>query len=246
MSVLERSLASCASPFGHDVLLLSKIEADWLAGRFDAVLDEAPALQEGLEVLAALARARTAFEAERAHLELRDIRVGAFAAAVDAELVGLSASGRGDVRACELLVDAAGLWAGHVVRCELACLWEAGEAARRVGRRDRARQVLLDAGRRCESLGFVPLHRRIQRSLRLLGEDTPGARGRQGALTAREREVMTLVAEGLSTRAIAARLLISPATVDTHVRAVRDKLGARTRAEAVLATGLVDAAADRR
>lgn len=53
------------------------------------------------------------------------------------------------------------------------------------------------------------------------------------ALTAREREVLSLVAAGLSSERIGRRLGISPATVRTHVEHVRGKLGARTRAEAV-------------
>ena len=53
-------------------------------------------------------------------------------------------------------------------------------------------------------------------------------------LTAREREVVGLLAEGLSTASIASRLGISPATVRTHVEHARGRLGARTRAEAVV------------
>jgi DNA-binding CsgD family transcriptional regulator len=52
-------------------------------------------------------------------------------------------------------------------------------------------------------------------------------------LTDREREVLEHVAEGLTTREIARQLEIRPATVRTHVEHAREKLGARTRAEAV-------------
>lgn len=52
-------------------------------------------------------------------------------------------------------------------------------------------------------------------------------------LTPREQEVLALVAEGLNSAAIGVRLSISPATVRTHVEHAREKLGARTRAEAV-------------
>jgi DNA-binding NarL/FixJ family response regulator len=61
-------------------------------------------------------------------------------------------------------------------------------------------------------------------------------------LTAREREVVTLVAGGLSNHQIAARLVISPATAKTHVSRAMLKLGASHRTQlAVLAyeTGLV-------
>ncbi len=54
------------------------------------------------------------------------------------------------------------------------------------------------------------------------------------ALTARERAVLTLVAEGLTDREAAARLGIRPSTVRTHVEHARDKLGAKTRAQAAM------------
>ncbi len=53
-------------------------------------------------------------------------------------------------------------------------------------------------------------------------------------LTPREREVLTLVAQGLSSPKIAERLGVSAATVRTHVEHARGRLGASTRAEAVL------------
>lgn len=53
------------------------------------------------------------------------------------------------------------------------------------------------------------------------------------ALTDREREVLTLVARGLSNSEIATELFISPATAKTHVSRVMMKLGARDRAQLV-------------
>ncbi|MEU0572312.1 response regulator transcription factor [Nonomuraea sp. NPDC005983] len=54
------------------------------------------------------------------------------------------------------------------------------------------------------------------------------------ALTDREREVMTLVAAGLSNDEIAARLVLSPATAKTHVSRIMTKLGTRDRAQLVV------------
>jgi DNA-binding NarL/FixJ family response regulator len=54
------------------------------------------------------------------------------------------------------------------------------------------------------------------------------------ALTEREREVMGLVAEGLSNEEIADRLFVSPATAKTHVSRAMVKLGARDRAQLVV------------
>ncbi|MFB7877519.1 response regulator [Nocardia sp. NPDC056064] len=54
------------------------------------------------------------------------------------------------------------------------------------------------------------------------------------ALTDREREVMTLVAEGLTNAEIAARLYLSPATARTHVSRILTKLAARDRTQLVV------------
>ncbi len=57
---------------------------------------------------------------------------------------------------------------------------------------------------------------------------------RLGDLTAREREVLVLVGEGLNNDEVASRLFISPATARTHVGRVLMKLGARDRAQLVV------------
>jgi len=53
------------------------------------------------------------------------------------------------------------------------------------------------------------------------------------SLTAREREVLELLAEGLPNKAIAARLGLSDQTVKFHVSAISGKLGAANRTDAV-------------
>lgn len=52
-------------------------------------------------------------------------------------------------------------------------------------------------------------------------------------LSAREQEVLRLVAEGLSSKAIGQRLFLSPSTVNQHIKSIFNKLGADTRAQAV-------------
>jgi DNA-binding NarL/FixJ family response regulator len=60
-----------------------------------------------------------------------------------------------------------------------------------------------------------------------LAEDEVG-----GLLSAREQEVLRLLAEGMTDREIASALAISPRTVESHVSSVLRKLGVRNRAEA--------------
>ncbi len=57
-------------------------------------------------------------------------------------------------------------------------------------------------------------------------------RGDRDHLTARELEVLSLIAAGLSNAQIADRLVIAPKTAEHHVGRVLAKLGVRSRAEA--------------
>jgi DNA-binding NarL/FixJ family response regulator len=62
---------------------------------------------------------------------------------------------------------------------------------------------------------------------------TAGITGKLPTLTQREREVLRLLADGLSNEEIGKRLFISAETVRTHVRKSMDKLDADTRTQAV-------------
>jgi DNA-binding NarL/FixJ family response regulator len=65
----------------------------------------------------------------------------------------------------------------------------------------------------------------------VLSED--GTLARLDALSPRERQVLGLLADGLTGQGIAEHLVLSPETVRTHVRNATAKLGARTRVQAV-------------
>jgi DNA-binding NarL/FixJ family response regulator len=64
--------------------------------------------------------------------------------------------------------------------------------------------------------------------------DTPTVTAPLNALTARELEVVTLVAAGLSNEEIASQLFVTPLTAKTHVNRAMTKLGARDRAQVVV------------
>src|SRR5690625_1406086 len=68
-------------------------------------------------------------------------------------------------------------------------------------------------------------------------------------LTPREREILSMLVEGQDSKAIAERLVIAHGTVRSHIQHVLNKVGARTRVEAVaraIRYGLVSPAVDRR
>ncbi|GAA0476507.1 LuxR family transcriptional regulator [Paractinoplanes deccanensis] len=90
-----------------------------------------------------------------------------------------------------------------------------------------ARARLLRAGLRERGLP-------VPRGPRRPAGGSPGRPGEAG-LTARQREVLALLAEGLSNADIAARLTVSAKTVDHHVSAVLGKLGVSSRGRAAAA-----------
>jgi DNA-binding NarL/FixJ family response regulator len=92
-------------------------------------------------------------------------------------------------------------------------------------------------GLRVVASGEALLTPEITRRLidRFVGSRLPGPRPRElDELTAKEQEVLLLVAEGLSNAEIAARLFIGAGTVKTHVTRILSKLRLRDRVQAVV------------
>ncbi len=74
----------------------------------------------------------------------------------------------------------------------------------------------------------------VESVLAAAGHRNPRRREGPAGLTAREIEVLTLVAQGLSNKQIAERLVISPKTASNHIEHIYAKIGAGNRAAASL------------
>jgi DNA-binding CsgD family transcriptional regulator len=107
-----------------------------------------------------------------------------------------------------------------------------GERLRRAGRRTEAREHLRRALGVFRAMGAEPWERRAQTELR-----ASGARLRKtdaslrDELTPQELQVALVVAEGVTNREAAARLFLSPKTIEVHLSRAYRKLGVRTRTE---------------
>jgi DNA-binding NarL/FixJ family response regulator len=92
-------------------------------------------------------------------------------------------------------------------------------------------------------LAPVITRRLVERYVRVPPPGSAAGRERLGDLTDREREVLELIARGLSNSEIASRLFLSEATVKTHVTRILSKLDLRDRVQAVVLayeTGIVE------
>ena len=117
---------------------------------------------------------------------------------------------------------------------EIGCPYEAALALADSGNEKALREAL----DQLQALGARPAAAIVTRRLRKLGvrglARGPRSRTRQNpaGLTARELEVLALLAEGLRNAQIAERLIVSEKTIDHHVSAILAKLDVRTRGEA--------------
>jgi DNA-binding NarL/FixJ family response regulator len=162
--------------------------------------------------------------------------------ALAAEQLALARKGGSEItlgialRAHGDLAEAVDVLEATPARYELAlALADHGASLRRAGQRTQAREPLLRALDLAERTGAAGLAAEVKRELL-----ATGARPRRAALTgpdaltAGERRVAALAADGLSNRQIAEHLFVTQATVETHLRHAFRKLNITSRAELTL------------
>jgi DNA-binding CsgD family transcriptional regulator len=101
-----------------------------------------------------------------------------------------------------------------------------GATLRRAKRKADARRALEEAAAAFDSLGAAALTARARSELERIGGRPPS----QGELTATERQIAELVAEGRSNKEVAATLFVSVKTVEANLSRTYAKLGIRSRA----------------
>ena len=203
-------------------------------------LQRAPALE--LLVCARIARG-VLDEASSALAELREVEalVGSRPLRAFADVAeGMLAAAAGDhERARTLLEDGVDRFERSGAPFEAArARIELATSLVALGRSDDARREASAAVARLRELGAAPEAARAESIL-----ETPGRRASL-EVTPREREVLRLLAEGLTNRQIAERLVVSEHTVHRHVTNILRKLGVTSRTAAAahaVRSGLLDA-----
>ncbi|MEU1363221.1 AAA family ATPase [Micromonospora zamorensis] len=207
------------------------------AARVAAVDESLPQLpREGWPVLSAVARTA-------ARVGDRDLSVAVAALAADLPVRHPAARAHAAQVAALLAVGdqalpawrtAVGAWRADGQPYPLGrALLALAEAAAAAGERDETAAAVTEAAEIGRRLGAVPLVEAAATLARRVGLRTTG-QGGAGAdlLTAREREVLRLVAEGHSNSRIAEQLFISPKTASVHVSRIIAKLDVTNRVEA--------------
>ncbi|MEV4562798.1 AAA family ATPase [Nonomuraea sp. NPDC049419] len=139
--------------------------------------------------------------------------------------------GRLDVELCRRVTEAFDY--GFVYEAARA-RWRLAEALLAAGERDAAHTEWEQAREAAGKLRAVPLESALLDFGRRARFGSSGGQtsAPQGELTAREAEVLRLVAEGLTNREVAERLFIAQKTVSVHVSNILGKLGVSTRTQA--------------
>jgi len=226
---------------GHDLGRLQVHDAlaqlDLGLGNYPAALRSAragvPSRFETVAPINLVEAAMRSGEAEAARCALESFSAPALASATDFDL--------GMLARCEALLVDEGAEANFRLSVEL--LQRAGvtvevarsqllygEWLRRQGRRRDAREQLHRAVEKFDELGMEAFGQRARAELRATGQHLQRQAVDQSAvLTPQESQIALLAAQGATNREIAAKLFISSATVDYHLRKVFRKLGVTTR-----------------
>ena len=129
---------------------------------------------------------------------------------------------------------------GHAYE-QARCRWRLSTALVTAGDRDGARTHARAAAEAAQRMGAVPLKHAVAAAVSRDRLAAPGPA--DSVLTEREREVLALVAEGLTNREIGSRLFISAKTASVHLSNLMAKLNVSSRTEAVTVAqrrGLLD------
>lgn len=187
----------------------------WWRGEYAEALLEVGRIGDAIELLDRWEADAARLERQRVLVQVRRCR-------------GLVAAARGEIQeACALLEqaisrhEAVGDPFGRA-RSSLAL----GIVRRRTRQRRRAREAIESALAEFEAIGATGWAANARAELGRIG-----GRTREPGLTAAERRVAKLVAEGRTNREVAAELFLGERTVETHLTHVYAKLGIRSRAE---------------
>lgn len=194
-----------------------------------------------LEVLVRAATTAGDMTAARRHLAellpLVDLLATPSLRASAALLDGLVVAAEGDAAAaCQRLQEAVDRFTACEAKHDAACARaELAFALEAKGDHAAGQQELQLAIAALKDLGAAPAVERLERTMRGMqtGRRVAELQDRAGHLTSREREILRLVADGLSDREMANRLALSEHTVHRHVSNILTKLGVPSRSAAV-------------
>lgn len=196
---------------------VARAEFAWLAG------DTSRVVAETQDTLATVLRLHHRWLAGELAFWLW--RAGALAVAPSIALSPFAAQIAGD------WVDAAARWQ------TLGCPYEAAWALADSGAEPLLREALAEFARLGASPAVAIVTRRLHElgAVRIPRGPRRTTRANPGFLTAREMDILALLADGLTNREIAERIFRSPRTVAHHVSAILAKLGVRSRQDAATA-----------